>query len=57
MDMGREARARRTPNMAYMVVTLDVSKLNGWLNTNAPCRVTRYVRGESQDGVGRWRCK
>eukprot|EP00964_Phaeocystis_antarctica_P046886 scaffold27099_cov53-Phaeocystis_antarctica.AAC.2 len=25
--------------MAYMVVTLDVSKLSGWLNADAFCRV------------------
>ena len=25
--------------MAYMVVTLDVSKLSGWLNADANCRV------------------
>eukprot|EP00964_Phaeocystis_antarctica_P011497 scaffold6358_cov55-Phaeocystis_antarctica.AAC.4 len=35
--------------MAFMVVTLDVSKLSGWLNANAPCRVERRactMRGE-----------
>ena len=35
--------------MLYMVVTLDVSKLSGWLNADACCRVGRraYVmRGE-----------
>ena len=34
--------------MAYMVVTLDVSKkLSGWLNANASCRVGRraYAAG------------
>ena len=35
------ARAERTLNMAYMVVTLDVSKLSGWLNADACCRVER----------------
>eukprot|EP00964_Phaeocystis_antarctica_P128134 scaffold91858_cov53-Phaeocystis_antarctica.AAC.1 len=29
--------------MARMVVTLDVSKLSGWLNADAPCRVERRV--------------
>ena len=24
--------------MAYMLVTLEVSKLSGWLNADAPCR-------------------
>ena len=31
----------RTANMAIMVVTLDVSKLSGWLNAFASCRVER----------------
>ena len=31
-------REERTLNMAPMVVTLDVSKLSGWLNLNADCR-------------------
>ena len=35
------ARAQRTLNMLYMFVTLDVSKLSGWLNTDAYCRVAR----------------
>ena len=48
--MGREgqsaglagrARAERTINMFCMVVTLDVSRLSGWLNVAAPCRVER----------------
>jgi len=38
---GGRARAERTPNMTYMFVTLDVSKLSGWLNTDANCRVER----------------
>ena len=38
---GARARAERTWNMAYMVVTLDVSKLSGWLNAVAYCRVER----------------
>ena len=45
-----------------MLVTLDTSKRSGWLNTDAPCRVTRGgmgsdMRGERQECVGRWRCK
>ena len=28
----------RTQNMPYMVVTLEVSKLSGWLNADASCR-------------------
>ena len=36
-DEGR-ARAERTINMSYMIMTLDVSKLSDWLNANAHCR-------------------
>ena len=39
--VGARARAERTQNMSYMVVTLDVSKLSGWLNAFAFCRVER----------------
>ena len=39
--VGGRARAERTQNMAAMVVTLDVSKLSGWLNADADCRVKR----------------
>ena len=35
------ARAERTANMDPMFVTLEVSKLSGWLNADAPCRVKR----------------
>ena len=33
------ARAERTSNMPYMVVTLEVLKLSGWLKAVASCRV------------------
>ena len=39
------ARAERTPNMFCMSVTLDVSKLSGWLNAHAFCRVKRESIG------------
>ena len=39
------ARAERTVNMYRMCVTLDVSKLSGWLNADAPCRVERGTIG------------
>ena len=45
--------------MAYMSVTLDVSKLSGWLNADAPCRVMRRayeaggMRAGRREGVGR----
>ena len=38
---GGRARAERTRNMPSMYVTLDVSKLSGWLNAVAYCRVER----------------
>ena len=40
------ARAERTRNMATMSVTPDVSKLSGWLNADAICRVKK----EAQEG-------
>ena len=33
------ARAERTSNIHAMSVTLDVSRLSGWLNADAYCRV------------------
>ena len=39
--------------MRYMLVTLHVSKLSGWLNADAPCRIKRrayYVWGEMRVG-------
>ena len=39
--VGARARAERTPNMRRMFVTLDVSKLSGWLNEYAFCRTER----------------
>ena len=44
---GPEGAGGRTQNMAYMVVTLEVSKLSGWLNDDAPCR-------ESKEGHTVW---
>ena len=44
--------------MPRIFVTLDVSKLSGWLNADAPCRVTqRHVEGGTRgDRGGRaWR--
>ena len=51
---------QRTQNMAYMLVTLDVSRLSGWSNANADCRVEREaqeamcVQGDGRD-MGRKR--
>ena len=56
---GYRACAERTENMLRMSVTLDVSKLSGWLNANARCRVERRAYdagrgvGRGRDGVGR----
>ena len=57
------ARGLRTVNMKLMSVTLDVSRLSGWLNADAYCRGTpRHMRratrvGGRREGVGgRWRC-
>ena len=41
VEAAGRARAERTPNMPYIFVTLDVSKLSGWLNADALCRVER----------------
>jgi len=49
---GYTACAERTWNMLYMFVTLDVSKLSGWLNAYANCRVEKRAY-EAERGVGR----
>ena len=46
---GAGHREEHTWNMVCMDLTLDVSKLSGWLNANAPCRESKEghaVRGE-----------
>ena len=52
--MADRARAERTPNMFCMAVTLDVSKLSGWLNAVASCQVERQAcdagRGAAREG-------
>ena len=51
--VGAGARAERTLNMPYMSVTLDVSKLSGWLNAvlgGPPC--CRVERGACDAGRG-----
>ena len=50
--------------MLFMSVKLDVTRLSGWLNADAPCRVApRHVEGEPGVDVARahavlavWRC-
>jgi hypothetical protein len=49
---GPRARAERTPNMDHMFVTLEVSKLSGWLKRLAFCR----VEGRACD-AGKGRCE
>jgi len=49
---GPRARAERTPNIQLMVVTLEVSKLSGWLKAFASCR----VEGRACDAGGE-RCE
>jgi len=44
------ARAERTANMIDMSVTLDVSRLSGWLNSYANCRVKREAWEGPQHG-------
>jgi len=60
---GPRARAERTQNMVFMLVTLEVSKLSGWLKALAYCRVEgracdagRGERCEPEAGgpVGLW---
>ena len=52
---GWEARARAecTSNILRMVVTLDVSKLSGWLNLIANCRVERRAYDARRGGPAR----
>jgi hypothetical protein len=50
---GPRARAECTANMPPMVVTLDVSKLSGWLNAYACCRVEREsIKRAARGGHG-----
>ena len=41
MEVAGRARAEGTWNIYSMSVTLDVSRLNDWLNADALCRVKR----------------
>eukprot|EP00964_Phaeocystis_antarctica_P083861 scaffold52794_cov50-Phaeocystis_antarctica.AAC.2 len=56
---GARACAERTENMLRMSVTLDVSKLSGWLNADAYCRVESRAYdagrgvGRGREGIGR----
>ena len=50
--VGGRARAERTKNMPYMFVTLDVSKLSGWLKADACCRVERHGHATREEVYG-----
>ena len=43
-NLGAQQASGRTESMLLMSVTLDVSKLSGWLNAEI-CRVTQEARG------------
>ena len=49
---GYTACAERTWNMPFMIVTLDASKLSGWLNAAVVCQVERRAHDAGR-GVGR----
>ena len=53
---GQGTRAERTENMTLMSVTLEVSRLSGWLNACAPCRAERRAcdagRGAGREARG-----
>ena len=48
MEAEGRARAERTANISRMSVTLDVSRLSGWLNADAPCRVKKAAWEEGR---------
>ena len=49
LGIGDRARAERTINIQLMSVTLDVLKLNGWLNADVDCQVTtKLVEGDTR---------
>ena len=55
LQIGGRHGEERTSNMERMSVTLEVSKLSGWLNANAFCRKSKEghaVRGEVYTGRG-----
>ena len=45
VEVEGRARVERTENIHFMSVTLDVSRLSGWLNAFAFCRVERGTIG------------
>jgi hypothetical protein len=59
--LGVRARAERTSNMLRMLVTLEVSRLSGWLKAAADCQVEGRGTCDAGRGArreaGRWRHK
>eukprot|EP00964_Phaeocystis_antarctica_P140127 scaffold104919_cov27-Phaeocystis_antarctica.AAC.1 len=53
-NLGAGHGEERTPNMLRMSVTLEVSKLSGWLNADAACRESKggHVRCRTTCGLG-----
>ena len=51
--VGPRARAERTRNISCMVVTLEVSKLSGWLNAFASCRESKAGHAMEEVRLGR----
>ena len=45
---------RRTANIQLMAVTLEVSRLSGWLNADAFCHVEREHTKRARCRVGVW---
>ena len=54
LQIGGRARLgeEHTPNICLMLVTLDVSKLRGWLNTHASCKVWGELRAGRPEAAG-----
>ena len=56
--MWQGTRGERTENIRFISVTLDVSKVSGWLKTYASCRVARWAYeargGACREVRGRW---
>ena len=54
LSAGEVGARVRTSNMRSKLVTLDVSKVSGWLKFHASCRVARWV-SDAGGGAGRGR--
>ena len=53
METEARARAERTESMELIAVTLDVSRLSGWLKADAPCRVKKEAEQAGRHAGGR----